>query len=335
MPRGSNWRVAEHNSSHFLWLTSCHPKTDWILEHLVCTDLFSWMKSCWSFDLPDLQLQCHPAFLPWPRILWTSHPLPPGVPSAPRNVVSVVNQTSVALDWHSPRDIGHREDLSYNVICRRCHSSERRACQPCDDGVLYIPGRRGLKETRVDISKLRAHTSYTFEIQVGPPSGNITECFQGKVCPFTAGSLLETLWWRLWWHLPVTTQPRLHSWDSWRESAWLDGSLCSPRDVIQMSRRCGSLNWQKPWSQQPHSCGSCVDSKFICKCVLIARSTYMQLLARKQQWNFFGQKSGVWHCFDYFHFYLETLRTPSSSGHFILDFTSKTRPSMSLFASPF
>ncbi|KAG8003351.1 Ephrin type-B receptor 1, partial [Nibea albiflora] len=94
------------------------------------------------------------------------------VPSAPRNVVSVVNQTSVQLEWHSPRDIGHREDLSYNVLCRRCHSSERRACQPCDDSVAFVPGKRGLKETRVEISKLRAHTSYTFDIQ---PNGIILD----------------------------------------------------------------------------------------------------------------------------------------------------------------
>lgn len=92
----------------------------------------------------------------------------PGVPSAPRNVVSVVNQTSVLLEWHSPRDTGHREDLTYNVLCRRCHSSERRACQPCDDSVVFTPGKRGLKDTRVEISKLRAHTSYTFEVQVCP-----------------------------------------------------------------------------------------------------------------------------------------------------------------------
>ncbi len=96
----------------------------------------------------------------------TSSHLLLGVPSAPRNVVSVVNQTSVLLEWHTPRDIGHRDDLSYNVLCRRCHSSERRACQPCDDSVVFIPGKRGLKETRVEISKLRAHTSYTFDIQV-------------------------------------------------------------------------------------------------------------------------------------------------------------------------
>lgn len=94
--------------------------------------------------------------------------VPPGVPSAPRNLVSLVNQTSLLLEWHPPRDIGHREDLSYNVLCHRCHSSERRACQPCDDSVAFVPGKRVLKETRVEISKLRAHTSYTFDIQVGP-----------------------------------------------------------------------------------------------------------------------------------------------------------------------
>uniref|UniRef100_G3NTH9 receptor protein-tyrosine kinase n=1 Tax=Gasterosteus aculeatus aculeatus TaxID=481459 RepID=G3NTH9_GASAC len=90
------------------------------------------------------------------------------VPSAPRNVVSVVNQTSVQLEWHPPRDIGYRDDLSYNVVCRRCHSSGRRACQPCDDGVAFVSGKQGLKDTKVEISKLRAHTSYTFEIQVCP-----------------------------------------------------------------------------------------------------------------------------------------------------------------------
>lgn len=101
---------------------------------------------------------------------FTSHRLSLGVPSAPRNVVSVVNQTTLLLEWNSPRETGHRDDLSYNVLCRRCHSSERRACQPCDDSVAFVPGKRGLKETRVEISKLRAHTSYTFEIQVSPVS---------------------------------------------------------------------------------------------------------------------------------------------------------------------
>lgn len=106
-----------------------------------------------------------------------------GVPSAPRNIVSLVNQTSLLLEWHSPRDTGHRDDLSYNVLCHWCHSSERRACQPCDDSVAYVPGKRGLKETRVEISKLRAHTSYTFDIQVCPlREGCIYKTFLLHVC---------------------------------------------------------------------------------------------------------------------------------------------------------
>uniref|UniRef100_A0A3Q1J811 receptor protein-tyrosine kinase n=1 Tax=Anabas testudineus TaxID=64144 RepID=A0A3Q1J811_ANATE len=116
------------------------------------------------------------------------------VPSAPRNVVSVVNQTSVSLEWHSPRDTGHRDDLSYNVLCRRCHSSERRACQPCDDSVVFVPGKRGLKETGVEISKLRAHTSYTFEIQHASESFNYQiDCVYLGVCVLTAPSVVPIM----------------------------------------------------------------------------------------------------------------------------------------------
>ncbi|XP_049587998.1 ephrin type-B receptor 1 isoform X1 [Syngnathus scovelli] len=93
------------------------------------------------------------------------HDLCTSVPSGPRNLVSVVNQTWVQLEWHPPRDVGHRQDLTYNVLCQRCHSSERRVCQPCDDSVAYVPARRGLKGTKVEISKLRAHTSYVFDIE--------------------------------------------------------------------------------------------------------------------------------------------------------------------------
>uniref|UniRef100_A0A3Q0RUM1 receptor protein-tyrosine kinase n=1 Tax=Amphilophus citrinellus TaxID=61819 RepID=A0A3Q0RUM1_AMPCI len=86
------------------------------------------------------------------------------VPSAPRNVVSVVNQTSVVLEWHSPRDTGHRDDLTYNVLCRRCHSSERRSCQPCEDSVVFVPGKQALKETRVEINHLLMNDKFSDSI---------------------------------------------------------------------------------------------------------------------------------------------------------------------------
>ncbi|EHB04542.1 Ephrin type-A receptor 4 [Heterocephalus glaber] len=62
-------------------------------------------------------------------------------PSAPLNLISNVNETSVNLEWSSPRNIGGRQDISYNV-------------------------QNGLKTTKVSITDLLAHTNYTFEIWV-------------------------------------------------------------------------------------------------------------------------------------------------------------------------
>ncbi|KAG7457047.1 hypothetical protein MATL_G00242370 [Megalops atlanticus] len=86
------------------------------------------------------------------------------VPSAPRNVLSIVNETSVILEWHPPRETGGRDDVVYNIICKKCRA-DRRSCSPCDDNVEFVPRQLGLTETRVFISNLWAHTHYTFEIQ--------------------------------------------------------------------------------------------------------------------------------------------------------------------------
>lgn len=87
-----------------------------------------------------------------------------GVPSGPRNVLSVVNETSVTLEWQSPRETGGRHDVVYNIVCKKC-DAERRSCSHCEDGVEFTPQQLGLTNTRVFISNLLAHTLYTFEIQ--------------------------------------------------------------------------------------------------------------------------------------------------------------------------
>ncbi|KAJ6653842.1 hypothetical protein lerEdw1_008639 [Lerista edwardsae] len=87
-----------------------------------------------------------------------------GVPSAPRSVISNVNETSLVLEWSEPRDSGGRDDLLYNVICKKC-SVERRLCMRCDDNVEFVPRQLGLTERHIYISNLMAHTQYTFEIQ--------------------------------------------------------------------------------------------------------------------------------------------------------------------------
>ncbi|XP_051554241.1 ephrin type-B receptor 1-B-like [Myxocyprinus asiaticus] len=86
------------------------------------------------------------------------------VPSGPRNIISIVNETSVTLEWHSPRETGGREDVVYNIVCKKCQA-DRRSCSHCDDNVEFFPHQLSLTETRVFISNLLAHTLYTFEIQ--------------------------------------------------------------------------------------------------------------------------------------------------------------------------
>ncbi|XP_067898366.1 ephrin type-B receptor 3-like isoform X4 [Heterodontus francisci] len=86
------------------------------------------------------------------------------VPSAARNVISNVNETSLSLEWSEPRDTGGRDDLLYNIICKKC-SVEGKICSRCDDNVEFVPRQLGLTERQVFISNLLAHTRYTFEIQ--------------------------------------------------------------------------------------------------------------------------------------------------------------------------
>lgn len=86
------------------------------------------------------------------------------VPSAPRSVISIVNETSLVLEWSDPRDLGGRDDTFYNVICKKC-LPERGMCSRCDDNVDISPRHLGLTQRRVAVRNLQAHTQYSFEIQ--------------------------------------------------------------------------------------------------------------------------------------------------------------------------
>ncbi|KAL2096937.1 hypothetical protein ACEWY4_006144 [Coilia grayii] len=95
-------------------------------------------------------------------------------PSAPQNLISNVNETSVNLEWTAPVSSGGRSDLTYNVVCKRCGPGPSsaaglapgapRTCQPCGNAVHYSPQQLSLRSTRVSITDLQAHTNYTFEI---------------------------------------------------------------------------------------------------------------------------------------------------------------------------
>ncbi|XP_072202944.1 ephrin type-A receptor 3 isoform X3 [Excalfactoria chinensis] len=84
-------------------------------------------------------------------------------PSAPRNVISNINETSVILDWSWPLDTGGRKDVTFNIICKKCGGSSK-ICEPCSDNVRFLPRQTGLTNTTVTVVDLLAHTNYTFEI---------------------------------------------------------------------------------------------------------------------------------------------------------------------------
>ncbi|XP_016106582.1 ephrin type-B receptor 3-like [Sinocyclocheilus grahami] len=86
------------------------------------------------------------------------------VPSAPLNVISSVNETSVSLEWSEPRDLGGRGDVVYNVVCKKC-LHDGGSCARCDDNVEVSPRRLGLAERQAAVRNLQAHTHYSFEIQ--------------------------------------------------------------------------------------------------------------------------------------------------------------------------
>uniref|UniRef100_A0ABK0LLV7 receptor protein-tyrosine kinase n=1 Tax=Rattus norvegicus TaxID=10116 RepID=A0ABK0LLV7_RAT len=87
-----------------------------------------------------------------------------GPPSAPRNAISNVNETSVFLEWIPPADTGGRKDVSYYIACKKCNS-HAGVCEECGGHVRYLPQQIGLKNTSVMMADLLAHTNYTFEIE--------------------------------------------------------------------------------------------------------------------------------------------------------------------------
>ncbi|XP_041130933.1 ephrin type-A receptor 8-like isoform X3 [Polyodon spathula] len=93
-------------------------------------------------------------------------------PSAPVNVISAVNGTSVSLEWSKPLDMGGRTDIHYNVICQKC-SWDSGQCEPCgssgrpggSQAVRFVPQAMGLSQPWVTVLNLVAHMNYTFHIE--------------------------------------------------------------------------------------------------------------------------------------------------------------------------
>ncbi|KAI3373605.1 hypothetical protein L3Q82_022200 [Scortum barcoo] len=85
-------------------------------------------------------------------------------PSAPRSIVTQINDTTLSLEWNEPLDNGGRIDLSYAIRCSVCRSP-KGPCLSCGDSVTYRPAQHGLLGRRVEVWGLLPHTTYAFTIQ--------------------------------------------------------------------------------------------------------------------------------------------------------------------------
>lgn len=99
-----------------------------------------------------------------------NHPsLSSGPPSAPRNLVSLVNDTALFLQWMPPSDLGGRKDITYNILCQRCDGvasdSGVTQCEPCEPDLRFIPRPLGLTGTSVAILDFAMNANYTFHVE--------------------------------------------------------------------------------------------------------------------------------------------------------------------------
>ncbi|XP_077568598.1 ephrin type-A receptor 6-like isoform X5 [Stigmatopora nigra] len=87
-------------------------------------------------------------------------------PSAPRNLVSLINDTALFLQWMPPSDTGGRSDITYNVLCQRCDSDTGgMQCEPCEPDLRFIPRSLGLTGISVAILDFATPANYTFLIE--------------------------------------------------------------------------------------------------------------------------------------------------------------------------
>ncbi|XP_061655814.1 ephrin type-A receptor 5 isoform X3 [Phyllopteryx taeniolatus] len=87
-----------------------------------------------------------------------------GPPSAPRNAISNVNETSVFLEWSVPMESGGRKDIRYNVLCRQV-LPDGRGLEECGPNVRFLPRQVGLSNTSVMVADLQSHTNYSFLLE--------------------------------------------------------------------------------------------------------------------------------------------------------------------------
>ncbi|OCT92130.1 hypothetical protein XELAEV_180151872mg, partial [Xenopus laevis] len=85
-------------------------------------------------------------------------------PSAPRNLVYSMKQTTLILEWNTPVDTGGRGDITYNIFCDKC-SVAFQQCEACGSSIGYVPQQTGLVDRTVTLVNLFPHVNYTIRVE--------------------------------------------------------------------------------------------------------------------------------------------------------------------------
>ncbi|CAM5167486.1 unnamed protein product [Eretmochelys imbricata] len=85
-------------------------------------------------------------------------------PSAPRNLIYSLKQSTLVLEWSAPADLGGRTDVTYNLLCDRCSVALRRQCEQCGSSVGFVPQQTGLVDRTVTLVNLLPHVNYTIRV---------------------------------------------------------------------------------------------------------------------------------------------------------------------------
>ncbi|XP_052667440.1 ephrin type-A receptor 10 [Harpia harpyja] len=85
-------------------------------------------------------------------------------PSAPRNLVYSLRQSSLVLEWSAPADAGGRSDLTYSLWCGQCPAAPRGRCEQCGSSVGFVPQQTGLVDRTVTLVNLLPHVNYTIRV---------------------------------------------------------------------------------------------------------------------------------------------------------------------------
>ncbi|KAE8624308.1 hypothetical protein XENTR_v10005908 [Xenopus tropicalis] len=85
-------------------------------------------------------------------------------PSAPKDLVYSMKQTTLILEWNAPVDTGGRGDITYNVFCDKC-SVAFQQCEACGSSIGFVPQQTGLVDRTVTLVNLLPHVNYTIRVE--------------------------------------------------------------------------------------------------------------------------------------------------------------------------